>query len=137
MKKSKYTVGNFSLRVGKSYAGKGLFANEVIPKGACVVEYIGKEIKKEDQERARGKYIFATGRDLMIDGNVKENIARFINHSCKPNCEPEGPRGKVFIMTLKKIKAGEELTYDYGKDYFDEHIKPKGCRCQKCTTSML
>lgn len=130
----KYTVGDFALRVGKSNTGKGLFAGDAIPKGACVAEYIGKAVKKADQAEARGKYLFATGRDLMVDGNVKENIARFINHSCKPNCEPEGPRGRVFIVALKNIKVGEELTYDYGKEYFDEYIKPKGCRCKKCVT---
>lgn len=68
----------------------------------------------------------------MIDGNVKGNIARFINHSCAPNCEADGPRGRVFILSIKSIKAGEELTYDYGKEYFDEYLKPKGCRCKKC-----
>jgi SET domain-containing protein len=132
-KNMKYTAGNFSLRVGKSHTGKGLFANEVIPKGKIIIEYIGKEVKKKDQENIKGKYLFATGRGLMIDGNIKENIARFINHSCNPNCEADGPRGKVYIKSLKTIKAGEELTYDYGKEYFDEHLKPKGCRCKKCT----
>jgi len=134
MKKSKYTAGKYSLRVGRSQTGKGLFTNEPIPKGVRIIEYIGKEVKKEDQENAKGKYLFATGRGLMIDGNIKENIARFINHSCNPNCEADGPRGKVYIRLLKAIKAGEELTYDYGKEYFDEHLKPKGCRCKKCTS---
>lgn len=53
MKKSKYTVGNFALRVGKSNTGKGLFAEEFIPKGACIIEYFGKEIKKADQKKLK------------------------------------------------------------------------------------
>lgn len=132
MKKDRYKVGKFNLRVRKSKTGKGLFAQEVIPKGACIIEYIGKNIKKADQKNAHGKYVFETGKDLMIDGNIKKNLARFINHSCAPNCEADGPEGKVYILSLKKIKEGEELTYDYGEEYFDEHIKPKGCLCIKC-----
>jgi len=134
MKSNKNIKKSYSLRVGKSNTGKGLFANELIPKGKFIIEYIGKDVKREDQENAKGKYLFATGRGLMIDGNIKENVARFINHSCNPNCEADGPRGRVYIRSLKAIKAGEELTYDYGKEYFDEHLKPKGCCCKKCAT---
>ena len=120
------------MRVGKSKTGKGLFAEELLPKGSCIIEYVGREVKKEDQKNAKGKYLFETGRGLMIDGNIPSNIARYINHSCAPNCEADGPRGRVYILSLKKIKAGEELTYDYGKEYFDEHLKRYGCRCKKC-----
>jgi SET domain-containing protein len=122
MTKSKYKVGNFKLRVGKSATGKGLYA----------IEYIGKEIKTEDQENASGRYLFETGKGKMINGNIKENIARYINHCCKGNCEAEGPDGHVYIMALRNIKPGEELTYDYGKEYFDEFIKPVGCKCISC-----
>jgi len=69
----------------------------------------------------------------MSDGNIPSNIARFTNHSCAPNCEADGPRGHVYISALRKIKKREELTYDYGEEYFDKHIKPKGCLCIKCT----
>ncbi len=79
-----------------------------------------------------GKYFFEVGKNHVIDGNIPSNIARYINHSCKPNCEADGPEGKVYIWALRKIKAGEELTYDYGEEYFDKHISPKGCRCHKC-----
>ena len=54
-----------------------------------------------------------------------------IHHSCNPNCEPEIERGRVFIDAIKNIKAGQEFVYDYGEEYFDEHIKPFGCRCAK------
>jgi uncharacterized protein len=128
----KWTPGNFKLRVGKSKTGKGLFALEPIPKGACITEYVGRRLGVWEQHNKDGKYFFETGKHTMIDGNVKRNIARFINHSCKPNCEADGPARRVFIMAIKNIKAGEELTYHYGEEYFDEHIKPKGCLCQKC-----
>lgn len=68
----------------------------------------------------------------MIDGNIKSNTARRINHSCAPNCEIDLYWKRVFIFAKRNIKAGEELTYDYDTEYFDEYIKPKGCKCRKC-----
>lgn len=131
-RKSKYTPGGYALRARKSNTGKGLFAEEEIPKGACVIEYIGRPISEEAAARDNGKYLFTVARNKTIDGNIPANTARYINHSCRPNCEATGPSGKVFIFSTRRIKAGEELFYDYGKEYFDRHIKPKGCRCAKC-----
>lgn len=131
-RKSIYTPGEYKLRVGKSVAGKGLFTEDEIPKGVCVIEYIGKPVSEEVAERDQGKYLFEIAKNKTIDGNIKENTARYINHSCAGNCEAIGPRGKIFIFSKRRIKAGEELTYDYGKEYFDRHIKPHGCRCSKC-----
>jgi len=130
--KQKFKVENFGLRVGKANTGKGLFAKTAIPKGACILEYVGKNLTKVEQETKTGRYLFETGKGLMIDGN----IARFVNHSCAPNCEADGPEGRVFILTTKNIKAGEELTYDYGEEYFDEYFKQKGCRCKKCAVML-
>lgn len=127
---SKYTPGGYKLKVKKSRTGKGLFAMQDIPKGKCVVEYVGKPVS--DEYNVHLKYLFEVGKNRTIDGNIPENIAKYINHSCRPNCEAEGPSGRVFIMSRRGIKAGEELTYDYGKEYFNEHIKPKGCKCDKC-----
>jgi SET domain-containing protein len=132
MAKSKYTPGGFALRVRKSETGKGLFAEEDIPKGACVIEYTGRLVSEEEAERDGGKYLFTVAKNKTIDGNIPSNTARYINHSCRPNCEAIGPSGRVFIFSTRRIKAGEELTYDYGKEYFDQHIAPKGCRCAKC-----
>lgn len=137
MRKSKYTVGDFDLKVGKAGTGKGLFTKTPIPKNSCIVEYTGVEVKEEDQDRINSRYLFETGKGLMINGNVPSNIARYINHSCAPNCEAMGPRGRVFIFSIKNIKAGEELTYDYGKEYFDEYFKEGGCRCRKCTRKKM
>lgn len=132
MKKGKYIVGDFKFRVGRGTSGKGLFATDAIPKGSCLIEYVGEKVTKEDQEKIRSKYLFWTSKDEMINGNVPYNMARYINHSCRPNCEADGPKGRIFIIALRNIKAGEEITYSYGKEYFDEYIKPKGCKCAKC-----
>lgn len=130
--KLKVPTSKFKLRVARGISGKGVFALEGIPKGKRIIEYIGRNIPVDKQESATGRYLFTTGRKKMIDGNVKENTARFINHSCRPNCEARGPSGMVFIYSIRKIKAGEELVYDYGDEYFEDYIKPIGCRCEKC-----
>lgn len=121
----------YAVRVKRSATGKGLFAAEPIPKGARIIEYIGTVISEQEAERDNGKYLFEVGKGKTINGNIPSNTARYINHSCVPNCEADGPEGKVYIWALRNIKPGEELTYDYGEDYFDRHIKPKGCKCPK------
>ena len=131
---SRFRPGTFVLRVRTSRSGKGLFAESYIPKGACIIEYTGKIATAKEMIRDEGKYLFWTSATTMINGNIPSNVARYINHSCRPNCEADGPRGKVFIMALRAIKPGEELTYDYGKEYFNKHIRPRGCRCTKCDT---
>lgn len=131
-RKSKYTPGGYALRVRRSGTGKGLFAEEQIPKGVCVIEYVGRPVGKAEAARDRGRYLFTVARNKTIDGNIPANTARYINHSCRPNCEAIGPSGRVFIFSTRRIAAGEELTFDYGEEYFDRHIKPRGCRCAKC-----
>ena len=133
--KSKYTPGNFELKVKKSGTGKGLFAKAKIPKGSCIIEYFGVPVAEEDLYKINSKYLFETEKGITINGNIPENTARYINHSCRPNCEALGPRGKVFIFAMKSIGPGEELTYDYGKEYFDEYLSNGRCKCAKCTTS--
>lgn len=132
MAKSRYVPGGFALRVRRSATGRGLFAEEEIPKGACIIEYTGKPVSEEAAIQDAGKYLFEVAKGKTIDGNIPSNTARYINHSCRPNCEAYGPPGRIFIFSLRRIKAGEELFYDYGEEYFDRHIKPKGCRCVKC-----
>ncbi len=128
---TKNKPGRYAVRVKRSATGKGLFAEEAIPKGACIIEYIGVLVSEEEAAGDNGKYLFEVGKNKTINGNIKANTARYINHSCVPNCEADGPEGKVYIWALRNIQAGEELTYDYGEEYFDRHIKPKGCRCPK------
>lgn len=129
---SKYTPRGHKLSVRRAAAGKGLFAEEDIPKGVCVIEYTGTILNEEEAEAAAGrKYLFEVSKKRTIDGNVPSNLARYINHSCRPNCESVVRSGRVFIFSIKRIKAGTELSYDYGDEYFDEFIKPHGCRCVK------
>jgi len=132
--KSKFEPGNFKLLVKRSSAGLGLYAGEDIPKGVCVIEYVGRVISGEEEYTSNSKYLFEVSKKVTIDGRDRSNTARYINHSCLPNCEIEIRKGRVFVMSRRNIKAGEELGYDYGKEYWNTHIKPHGCRCVKCTT---
>ena len=132
MRRSKFTPGGFKLAVKRASAGRGLFALEAIPKGVCVEEYIGRPITEAQWLKSTSRYLFEISKTKTIDGYIKENRARFINHSCRPNCEIEIRKGRVFVMSKRNIKEGEELGYDYGKDYVDDMIKPIGCKCLKC-----
>lgn len=120
------------VRVGRASAGLGLFATHAYKKGERIIEYVGRVISKDEEYTSRSKYLFEVNRRTTIDGKPRMNIAGYINHSCKPNCEPEIERAHVYIDAIKNINPGEEFTYDYGEEYFDEHIKPHGCRCAKC-----
>lgn len=131
-RKGKFTPGDFDLRVRRSSAGLGLFTESAIPKGACIIEYVGRQVSKEESETSKSKYLFEISKKKTIDGKPKWNKAGYINHSCRPNAESEIHSGRVFILATRNIKPGEELVYDYGKEYFNEHIKPFGCRCEKC-----
>jgi SET domain-containing protein len=112
--------------------GLGLFAKVPIKKGDCIIEYIGEIINNAEANNRGGRYLFQTSKDRHIDGTARHNVARYINHSCRPNSEVDVIRGRVFVYAKRNIEIGEELNYDYGKEYFDEHIKPKGCACVKC-----
>lgn len=128
----KYVPGEWKLAVKRSSAGLGLFAAQAIPKGVCVIEYVGRELSPEETETSKSRYLFEISKTKTIDGKPKINKAGYINHACKPNCETKIHKGRVFVMTIKAIREGDELTYDYGKEYVDEYIKPYGCRCASC-----
>ncbi len=139
MKKTRrvFRAGPWPVRVGRSRAGRGVFAEVPIPKGACIIEYTGRPVSKKEQYENRGKYLFWTSTHSMIDGNIKGNTARYINHSCAPNCEVDIKNRRIFIFALCTIKQGEELTYDYDTEYFEQHIKPRGCRCSACSPKVF
>jgi len=120
--------------VKKSSAGLGLFAGKEYKKGDLVIEYTGETISDAEAQKRGGKYLFELNDNWTIDGTTRKNIARYINHSCKPNCEPflSDDETQVFIYTKKKILPGEEFTYNYGSYYFKNEIKPVGCKCQAC-----
>ena len=128
----KYRSVRRDLVVKRSRAGLGLFTRASIERGGFVIEYTGKIMTWSEAERRGGKYLFDTSERRTIDGSARSNRARYINHACRPNCEVDIRRGKILIFAKRAIKAGEELTYDYEKEYFDEYIKPGGCRCASC-----
>jgi hypothetical protein len=123
-------------RIGRSRTGLGLFATKPIKKGTKIVRYFGPllDCKKKKDDAVENKYLFELNNRWTIDGSVRENIARYINHACKPNAESDvRPRKrKVFIRAIKNIEPGEEINYDYGTDYFKAYLKPIGCKCAAC-----
>jgi SET domain-containing protein len=119
------------LIVKKSLAGLGLFATAPIKKGSFIIEYTGPLLSEAEMQKKGGKYLFGMGKHWTIDGSNRHNLARYINHSCvRNNCEPIQYALHVKIRATRNIKPGEELTYDYGKEYFDEFLG-KNCRCPK------
>ena len=127
---------NKPYRVGRSRTGLGLFATKPIKKGTRIIRYFGPllDSKNKDEDAIENKYLFELTNRWTIDGSVRENVARYINHACKPNAESDvKPRKrKVFIRAVKNIEPGDEINYDYGTDYFKAYLKPIGCKCDAC-----
>jgi hypothetical protein len=127
---------NKPYRVGRSRTGLGLFATKPIKKGAKIIRYFGPllDCRKKKDDAIENKYLFELNGRWTIDGSVRKNVARYINHACKPNAESDvNPRKrKVVIRAIKKIEPGEEINYDYGTDYFKAYLKPIGCKCDAC-----
>ncbi len=129
-----------SYRVGRAPTGLGLFATAPIRKGAFIVAYHGRRITHAEAARkeARGaRYMFELNSRWTIDGSSRRNAARYANHACRPNAESALSKGKLVLRAIKTIEAGEEITFDYGQEYFDLFIKPTGCRCAHCRTRSL
>lgn len=123
--------GNEYLEIRRSgIHGTGGYARKDIPNGTRIIEYVGERISKEESTRrceADNEYIFIIDENIDLDGNFPWNPARFINHSCTPNCEAEWDEGRIFINAIRDIKKGEELTFNYGYDMEDyqDHL----CHC--------
>ena len=118
--------------IKRSVTGLGLFATKRIPKGRKIVEYTGPRVPNDVVEQSNGKYFFGVNKKWSIDGSGRENLARYINHSCAPNAEAIITRDRVWIWSTRMIEPGEEIVYNYGKEYFDGIIKEIGCKCTKC-----
>jgi len=120
---------------------KGVFARRRIPKGVFLIEYVGTKLTKEESKKVEEQHIENSNKDSTkgavytfelndeydIDGDVSYNPAKYINHSCSPNCGIVYLNGKIFIASVKDIRKGEEISYSYGfgmKDY-----KKHRCRC--------
>ena len=123
-------------RIGRSKTGLGLFATRPIKKGSKIIHYMGPllDSKKKEDDAVDNKYLFEINSRWTIDGSTRKNIARYINHACKPNAESDvsSRKRKVVIRAIKNIEAGEEINYDYGTDYFKIFLKPIGCKCDAC-----
>ena len=131
-----YHIPNKPYRVGRSRTGLGLFATQPIKKGTKIIRYFGPllDSKKKKDDAIENKYLFEFNNRWTIDGSVRKNVARYINHACKPNAESDvKPRKrKVIIRAIKNIEPGDEINYDYGTDYFKAYLKPIGCKCEAC-----
>ncbi len=128
--------------------GYGIFAKRKINKDTSIIQYIGEKISKKEGDRRSAErlkkylnskktgsvYIFELDTKFDIDGSPSYNKAKYINHSCDPNCEVDIINGEIWIKSIKSIKKNEELSYDYGyefdKDDYSDHI----CKCgsRKC-----
>jgi SET domain-containing protein len=110
--------------------GTGGFASRTIVDGAAVIEYLGRRIDKQESLRQcerENHFIFSLDAEYDLDGNVDWNPARLLNHSCAPNCEARESEGRVWIVALREIAPGEELTFNYNYDLADYREHP--CRC--------
>ena len=116
------------VRVGKSrIAGQGLFAAQDIKHNTRIIQYVGERISKHESAKriAEGNvYIFTFNGRYDIDGNVPSNTARYINHSCDPNCITELTPRTIWIVALRDIQVGEELSFNYRYD-----TKKYRCHC--------
>ena len=123
------------LRVGRSKTGLGLFAVTDIAKGAAIAVYDGERIRNDvaaAREKRGARYIFEFDEKWSIDGSPRLNLARYANHSCRPNAEADLVRGKILLRAIQRIRPDEEITYDYGQEYFDLFFRPTRCLCTHC-----
>jgi len=127
---------NKPYRIGRSKTGLGLFATKKIKKGTKIIRYFGPMLdsKNKKHDDIDNKYLFEINNRWTIDGSVRKNIARYVNHACRPNAESDvsSRKRKVVIRAIKTIQPGDEINYDYGTDYFKIFLKPIGCKCEHC-----
>ncbi|MBF0512110.1 MAG: SET domain-containing protein-lysine N-methyltransferase [Candidatus Omnitrophica bacterium] len=136
------SINSYILKKRSSIHGYGIFAKKLILKGTRIIEYVGEKITKAEADR-RGPllveyakkhkesgsvYLFELNKKYDIDGHVEYNTAKYINHSCTPNCEVEIIRGHIWVIALRDIEKGEELFYNYGYDV--ENYEEHRCLCK-------
>jgi uncharacterized protein len=119
-------------RVGRAKTGLGLFATKLIRKGSFIVRYTGRMLPNRIADELDTKYLFEVNARWTVDGSSRKNIARYVNHSCRPNAEADVKKRKILITAIKTINPGDEITYNYGRDYFNAFIKERGCKCAAC-----
>jgi SET domain-containing protein len=120
--------------------GVGGFARSDMAAGARLIEYVGERITKQESltrcERSN-EYIFAIDDTHDLDGNVEWNPARFLNHSCEPNCEARFEHGHIWLVAIRDVRAGDELTFNYSYDLEDYREHPCLCGAASCVGYMV
>ena len=121
-------------------AGLGLFTTSPIPRNARIIEYIGERIKEAEMIRrcaAGNHFIFRLNETDYLDGDAESNLARFINHSCEPNCEVLRDDSQIWIVAARDIQSGEEITFNYGYDLEDYRQYPCNCGSRGCVSFIV
>ncbi|OYT36705.1 SET domain-containing protein-lysine N-methyltransferase [Candidatus Pacearchaeota archaeon ex4484_71] len=133
-------LGKIKVKSSKIH-GRGVYAKKHIKKGEKIIEYVGRiitkkqseeiaerQIQKSKRKKKRGAvYIFELNKRYDIDGDTPWNKAKYINHSCSPNAETVDEDGHIWIIAIRDIQKGEEITYNYG--YSFENYKDHQCKC--------
>tara|TARA_B100000941_G_C28410246_1_gene503028 strand:+ start:109 stop:609 length:501 start_codon:yes stop_codon:yes gene_type:complete len=123
--------------------GSGVFATKKIKKNTKIIQYVGEKLTRSEGNRRSEQrikkylksqktgsvYIFELNSKYDIDGLPRYNKARYINHSCSPNCEVDIVNNEIWISSIKNINAGEELSYDYGYSFDKDDYKDHECKC--------
>lgn len=123
-----------------SIHGMGGYARVDIAADTHIIEYVGRKIDKAESQRQcelENACIFCLDDQFDLDGNVEWNPARFINHSCSPNAEAQDLDGRIWILALRDIKAGEEITFNYNYDLEDYKDHPCKCGATNCVGYMV
>jgi len=120
--------------------GRGGYARCAIPAGTALLEYLGERVDKAESARrceAENPYIFTVNDEWDLDGDMPWNPARFLNHSCDPNCEAEQDGDRIWIVARRPIEPGEELTFNYGYDLESWRDHPCACGARNCLGYIL
>ncbi|HEX4408269.1 MAG TPA: SET domain-containing protein [Xanthobacteraceae bacterium] len=129
-----------SFRIGRAYTGLGLFATKPIKRKTQITTYRGWRLTYDEatkRETRGARYLFDLNKRWTIDGSPRWNVARYINHSCRPNATPVSRNGGIAIDALRRIEPDEEITYHYGKDYHWFFVQDGGCKCAYCRAKVV
>ncbi len=124
---------HLEVRISKIHR-RGVFAAQDIKKGMRLIEYTGRKLTVAQADRSQSDYLFQLNAKVFIDG---KNTARYINHSCDPNCEVVIIRRHIWIRSIRAIKKGEELVFNYNYDLEESKDYPCACRALRCTGYIL
>jgi uncharacterized protein len=121
-----------SFAVKRTATGLGLLTMQPIGVGKRVIEYVGPIVTTNVVDGSRGKYFFKIDEGYAVDGSARSNLARYINHCCRPNAEAFIYGRRVWIYSKRALRAGDQITIDYGEEYLSAHMNQAGCRCEVC-----